>query len=178
MTVKVPAVLVEQDDFVAEVQGALRENALPAEMLELEVKESVLLRQPPVRGTPVAETLRKLAELGVGLALDDFGGGVIPLRQLRTLPIGSLKLSPTLTAGLSTEPAEHALVRALVDLGHSLQRRVVAKGVESADQFRALVALGCDEVQGFHFAPPLPPEDLHRWLTGRAANRTLGTTVQ
>ena len=110
--------------------------------------------------------LHALRALGAGLALDDFGQGTLPLAGLREGDFDVLKITRALVAGLDAEAAQSGLAAALLGLGQALGLPVIAKGVETAAQARALRALGCTRALGFHFAPPLTPEAFSGLLAG------------
>jgi len=136
-------------DLVSEV---LETHELEPQFLCLEVAEEVLA---PWAGTGLGR-LDRLRDLGVLLAVDDFGTGTSSLRRLRDLPIHRLKIDQTLMEGLGADAVDTALVRALVDLGRDLWLTVVAEGVETHAQRSVLRSFGCPQAQGFLFAAPLP----------------------
>ena len=111
--------------------------------------------------------LRGLTADGVRLALDDFGIGYSSLAYLRHLPVKTIKIDRSFVRDLGQDPDALALVRAIVTLGHSLRKRVVAEGMENATQLALLRELGCDEAQGFHIARPLDAEQLEDLLATR-----------
>jgi EAL domain-containing protein (putative c-di-GMP-specific phosphodiesterase class I) len=102
--------------------------------------------------------LGELEELGVGLAVDDFGTGHCSLRSLRRFPVDTLKLARPFVDAMVGDDEETALVCAILDLGANLGLEVVAVGIELEEQAALLHALGCDQGQGFHFGRPMPPE--------------------
>ena len=141
--------------LVAEVEDALRQAALDPGSLTLEITESVLVAD----GGSSSGTLRRLKDLGVRLALDDFGVGYSSLSYLRYLPVDQLKLDRVLVENLDTDRKNLAIVRAAVDLGHALGIEVVAEGVETHEEFEELRKLGCDVGQGdYWWSPRLPGE--------------------
>jgi EAL domain-containing protein (putative c-di-GMP-specific phosphodiesterase class I) len=133
------------------VRRVLGETGLPPKLLALEVAEAAALQQPEL----AASTLRKLKELGVWLALDDFGGGSSSLATLSRFALDCVKLDRSLVDGPG---GEHALLGGIVGLAHALGLQVVAKGVETPAQRKALAALGCDCAQGFLIGPPVDAE--------------------
>jgi diguanylate cyclase (GGDEF)-like protein len=146
-------------DVVALVEGALAEAGLEPRWLELEITESMLLRDE--KG--VVEALRTLRSRGVRVAVDDFGTGYSSLAYLRSLPVDSLKIDRSFVSGIAENPDEAALAAAIVSMGRALRLRVVAEGVESEAQRALLEAWRCDELQGFLFAHPMPADVLERW---------------
>ncbi len=117
-------------------------------------------------------TLAELRRVGVHLAIDDFGTGYSSLAHLRRFPIEQLKIDRSFVAGFGGDPEDEAVVGLIVSLARTLGLRVVAEGVETAEQLDGLRRLGCDTVQGFHVGRPLPPE-LAFAAIGAAAERML-----
>jgi len=111
--------------------------------------------------------LQNLKALGVLLSIDDFGTGYSSLAYLKQFPIDKLKIDQSFVRDLLTDPADLSIVRAIIALGHSLSLVVVAEGVETGEASELLKALGCDELQGYHFARPMPPAQLPVWLADR-----------
>jgi len=136
------------------IRGLLEASALPAQALELELTESSLLEAGP----QTAETLQALEELGVGLAIDDFGTGYSSLSYLKRLPLSALKIDQSFVRDLVSDPDDRTIAAAIVALGHGLGLKVIAEGVETAEQQCILLDQGCDLAQGFWFGHPVPPE--------------------
>jgi diguanylate cyclase (GGDEF)-like protein/PAS domain S-box-containing protein len=136
------------------IRGLLEASALPAQALELELTESSLLEAGP----QTAETLQALEELGVGLAIDDFGTGYSSLSYLKRLPLCALKIDQSFVRDLVSDPDDRTIAAAIVALGHGLGLKVIAEGVETAEQQCILLDQGCDLAQGFWFGHPVPPE--------------------
>jgi EAL domain-containing protein (putative c-di-GMP-specific phosphodiesterase class I) len=111
--------------------------------------------------------LQALKDLGVQLAIDDFGTGYSSLGYLKRFPVDIVKIDRSFVDGLGSDDGDTAIVSAVIGLAHALGMRAVAEGVEGAGQLEELVQLGCDEGQGYFFAPPQPADDL-RELLGRA----------
>ena len=151
-------------DVVELVERVLAETGLEPSMLELEITESMLLRDEK----PVVGALRALRERGVRVAVDDFGTGYSSLSYLRALPVDSLKIDRSFIQGIAESPGEAALTAAIVSMGHALGLRVVAEGVETDAQRELLERWGCDELQGYLFAHPMPAPALEAWWRGRS----------
>jgi EAL domain-containing protein (putative c-di-GMP-specific phosphodiesterase class I) len=113
------------------------------------------------------EPLRELRALGVLVSIDDFGTGNSSLSRLRSLPLDELKIDRSFIAGISTDERDLGITRHIVQIGLEMGLRVVAEGVEDERTLRLLRTLGCEVVQGFHLARPMPEEQLRLWLTGR-----------
>lgn len=156
VAVNVSAVQFHQNGFIDSVREALGETGLPGHLLELELTESILLQD-------VAETLRlleTLSDMGVSLAIDDFGIGYSSLGYLKKLPIKKLKIDQSFVRGLPEDQSDSALVMAIIGMGQALGMSIVAEGVETAEQKDYLAARRCDQMQGFLLAPALPPAEL------------------
>lgn len=149
--------------FADSVRAALDRHGVPPELLTFEITESSVMADPE-RSLPI---LRELHSMGIRLSVDDFGTGYSSLAYLRRLPIDEIKIDRSFVQGMVTDLSDHAIVRAIIDLGHSLGLRVVAEGVEEEAARDALRSLNCDELQGFLLARPMPIERLEAWLTTR-----------
>lgn len=148
------------DALASHVGAALDLAALPATTLTLEVRESALI---DVIHDP-GPTLRALSDLGVRLALDDFGTGASSLSSLRRFQFDSLKIDRTFVAGLPGDSTSETLVSAAATLGHKFGLTIIAEGVERKEQLEAVRAAGCEQVQGYLFSVPLPPDDVLAYL--------------
>lgn len=134
------------------VTAALLKAKIPASRLEIEVTESIFVRDDDA----LLGDLRRLHEIGVRLALDDFGTGYASLGYLQKLPFDRLKIDRSFVSGLPTNEKSAAIVRAVVNLGHSLGIQITAEGVETEDQVTFLRECGCEVGQGYLFAKPVP----------------------
>ena len=162
-----PAQFRREVAIVEEVRGALAAAGLAPRRLELEITESLLMGHTD----QVLQALRELHELGVRIAMDDFGTGYSSLAYLWRFPFDKLKIDRAFTQGLGGDGKVDAIVHSIVTLAHSLAIRVNAEGVETEAQRKALVQLGCDELQGFLLGRPQPP---HRLRHGEAAAAAAG----
>ena len=141
----------------------LRANGLDASLLEMEVTESATVTKD---GGAVAE-LATIQKTGIKLYVDDFGTGYSCLAQLKHLDMDGLKIDKSFTSQLLNGRADAALFKAIVTMGHALEMRVVAEGVETAEQLAALQVLGCEEVQGYYISRPVPPVEAEHLLQKR-----------
>jgi predicted signal transduction protein with EAL and GGDEF domain len=148
------------DRFVREVEALLTANRVEPELLVLEVTESSMVEE----ASHVQASLHALERMGVLLSIDDFGTGYSSLAYLQRLPVGELKIDRSFVRRLGEETGSVPIVRAAVDLGRALDLLVVAEGVETESAAGILRTLGCQSAQGFHFASPMPEEDLFSWL--------------
>ena len=118
-----------------------------------------------------AERMGELRRLGVRLSVDDFGTGYSSLTYLRGLPVDEVKVDKSFVEAVVSDPADRAVVRAVVDIAHTLGMRVVAEGVESSDQHAVLRSLGVDEAQGYLHARPLAGFEVAAWLAREAKTK-------
>ena len=151
MNVNVSGKDIAHSGLVARVTRALVAARLEPQHLIVELTENILMDQLKV-ALPLLEDLRTL---GVGLSVDDFGTGYSSLAHLSSLPVDSLKIDRSFIRGMRSGSNEAAVVRAVVQLGQALDKRVVAEGIESAQQFEQLRDMGCHRGQGFHMSRPL-----------------------
>jgi diguanylate cyclase (GGDEF)-like protein/PAS domain S-box-containing protein len=138
----------------ARIGAALARHGIPPELLDLEITEGMLMNSTE----QVIAMMAELAAMGVSLSLDDFGTGYSSLSYLRRFPIDSLKIDRSFVIDLPDDANASAIASAIVSMSKRLQHRVVAEGVETRAQLQFLEAHGCDEIQGYFFSPPLPPE--------------------
>jgi diguanylate cyclase (GGDEF)-like protein/PAS domain S-box-containing protein len=139
------------------IENTLSETGLDPSWLEIELTEGVMLENSEA----VMASLRRLHQLGVSFSLDDFGTGYSSLAYVKRLPIRRLKIDQSFVHKLGHDGQDQAIVRAVIDLGHSLDLKVTAEGVETRVQLERLEQLGCDEAQGDLISPPLPAEAFH-----------------
>jgi FOG: EAL domain len=146
----------------------LDETNLAPELLELELTESSIMQNAEL----AAEVLQTLKNMGTKISIDDFGTGYSSLASLKRLPIDALKIDQSFVRDATTDSDDAALVMAIITLAHNLRLKVIAEGVETEEQLRFLQLLRCDEIQGFFFSKPLPPESLVALLDSPAVQRT------
>lgn len=143
-----------QRDIVAQVTSALSVWEVPAEDVTLEVTESALMEDPPAS----LRLLARLREAGLGIAIDDFGAGYSSLAYLKQFPATELKIDRSFITDMRSDPRSVRVVRSIIDLGHHLEVKVVAEGVEDAETLQVLYALGCDRAQGYHIGRAEPAD--------------------
>lgn len=154
--VNISPLYFQRTDFVDNVQHALDEAGLPAEYLELEITESVLLENK--RST--IQKLTRLKDMGIRISIDDFGTGYSSLSYLKNLPIDKVKIDRSFITDVVDDPADAAITQAIISMAHHLDLQVVAEGVETVPQFAFLRRRNCDAFQGYLFAKPMPYEQL------------------
>jgi diguanylate cyclase (GGDEF)-like protein len=142
-----------------QIDALLSEHGVPASLLKLEVTESAIMTEPARAG----RLLRRLANLGIGISIDDFGAGYTSLGQLKTLPVTELKVDRSFVTTMTEDPSDALIVHSVVDLGHNLGLTIVAEGVETPGALSRLAAFGCDVAQGYHWSRPVPIEEFDAW---------------
>lgn len=148
-----------QKDLAERILATLKETGLPAELLELELTESML-----IDNEWATRTLATLKASGIYLSLDDFGTGYSSLSYLRQYPFDVLKIDRSFVQDINIDLGDNALVQAIIAMAHSLGIEVIAEGVETLDQLMFLKSHGCDEIQGYWLGKPMPPEKFYTWL--------------
>jgi EAL domain-containing protein (putative c-di-GMP-specific phosphodiesterase class I) len=172
MAVNVSARQLQDPSLVDEIAAALRESGLEAGALVLEITESATADDPEAA---IAQ-LQDLRALGVELSIDDFGTGYSSLSYLRRYPVQHLKVDRSFVAEVVTNPEDHAIVSAIINLAHSLGLHVIGEGVETVEQLDELRRMGCDEAQGFLWRVPAGEVDVTNWLSSLRRGRQ-GTLV-
>jgi EAL domain-containing protein (putative c-di-GMP-specific phosphodiesterase class I) len=147
---------LKQPDFLEMINSVILESGVEPGTLELEFTESVIMEE----ADKTIDTLRSLKKLGVQLSIDNFGTGYSSLNYLKHFPIDRIKIDRSFVADLDSNEDDAALVKAIISMGHSLNRKVLAEGVENSNQLLFLTLHGCDEVQGFYLAMPMTAEEL------------------
>jgi diguanylate cyclase (GGDEF)-like protein/PAS domain S-box-containing protein len=158
--VNLSAIQFRQKNFLEKVKDALEKTGLPPHLLELEITESVLFDNTRAS----IDTMHALRDLGVRLAVDDFGTGHSSLSYLKHFPVDKLKIDRTFVHDLSTDPNDAAIIRAILIMAKSMKLGVTAEGVETFDQLAFLRAQGCDEYQGNYLTRPLRAAELMPFL--------------
>jgi EAL domain-containing protein (putative c-di-GMP-specific phosphodiesterase class I) len=156
VAVNISPVQFKSGKLVDAVSAALGKYGLAAHRLELEITESLLLE----KSSETLDILKSLKELGVSIALDDFGIGYSGLGYLNSFPIDKIKIDRSFIKDLGSKPRSKELVRAAVNIGHSLGLMTLAEGIETQEQLGILRALGCQQGQGFLFSPAIPASQI------------------
>jgi diguanylate cyclase (GGDEF)-like protein len=155
MAVNLSPVQFRGQDVYQMVVHVLQDTGLDPRCLELELTESIIMDETEL----AAKSLQRLRELGVLFALDDFGTGYSSLSHVKRFTVDRLKIDRTFIANLMAGTHDAAIVRAIISLGRGLKLKVVAEGVETAEELAYVRAEGCDEIQGMYFSPPVAAED-------------------
>jgi EAL domain-containing protein (putative c-di-GMP-specific phosphodiesterase class I) len=158
--VNVSAVQLDQADFVPTVLHILRSTGMPAAQLELELTESVMLRDMD----STLQALLQLHEAGISISIDDFGTGYSSLSYLSRLPLDKLKIDRSFVKDIDMRPSDAVLCRTIVAMARNLGLHVTAEGVETESQLRMLSECGCTHYQGYLFSRPVPAEQVSALL--------------
>ena len=160
IAVNVSAVQLHRGDLEESVIEALQASGLPPSALELELTESMLVEN----AERVLDIVHRLQAIGVRFSIDDFGTGYSSLAYLKRFNLFKLKIDRSFVHDMTHDPDDAAIVRALIQMSHSLGIRTIAEGVEEDDTRTALADLGCDEIQGYLYSPPLAAEAFDQYL--------------
>jgi diguanylate cyclase (GGDEF)-like protein/PAS domain S-box-containing protein len=160
IAVNISAMEFRNESFLANVTSSLNETGLNPSYLELELTESILMK----RVESAESILAMLRALGVKLAIDDFGTGYSSLSYLQKFPVDELKIDQSFIHQITTAHGENAIVTAIISMGHNLNLRVVAEGVEIPEEVAFLQSHQCDEAQGYYFSRPVPAQQFAKLL--------------
>jgi len=169
VAVNLSAVQFHQAELVPELARIVKETGIAPHQLELEITESMVMKDPD-GAVRVMEAIRRM---GLRLSIDDFGTGHSSLGYLKRFPVNKLKVDRSFVRDLPHNVDDVAITRAVIAMAHSLRMSVVAEGVEEQGQFDLLLAEGCDEFQGYLCTPPLAEDELMRFLEEERAGRPL-----
>mgnify|MGYP000751153248 CR=1 FL=1 len=148
-----------QDNFVENIINTITEHKINPSKLELEITENILMDEPQI----IIDALTRLKSQGISIALDDFGTGFSSLSYLQKLPLDRLKVDRAFVTDIEKE-GQSVIAETIISLGKKMQLKVIAEGIEELGQQERLIELGCDEVQGFYYAKPMPAEDFIEFL--------------
>jgi EAL domain-containing protein (putative c-di-GMP-specific phosphodiesterase class I) len=156
-----------QEGLAGAVDEALRHSGLDPRLLEMELTESLVMQDTEA----AIRVLGRLREIGVELSVDDFGTGHSSLSYLTRLPISALKIDQSFVQHVkgTGNPDEGIVAQAIISLAHNLKLKVVGEGVESGAQFEFLKKHACDEVQGYYFGVPMPPDEFQRYASQKSS---------
>jgi EAL domain-containing protein (putative c-di-GMP-specific phosphodiesterase class I) len=160
MSINISPIYFQQTEFVRNLQYTIERSNINARFLELELTESTIM--PNAQQS--IEQLVKLKQLGVKIAIDDFGTGFSSLSYLHRFPIDILKIDQSFIRNLSSYQDDASIVNAIITMAHNLRISVIAEGVETEKQFKFLQKQGCEYVQGYYIAKPLPLNELYEFL--------------
>lgn len=167
VAVNLSAVQLNEVALAAVIKKALDETGLPPAQLELEITESLAMKNPE----STVGLFDDLAKLGLSLSIDDFGTGYSSLAYLKNFPVQRIKIDKAFVDDIGDGAKAGAIARAVTTLGHSFGMEITAEGVETEPQLEFLKRLGCDEIQGYYFSRPLPAAEAEEFLKAFAAAR-------
>ena len=153
-----------QKDFVNEVLTVLENTGLDPQYLELEITETIIMRDPE----SAVRNLNELKEAGIRISLDDFGTGYSSFSYLQRLPLDAIKIDISFIRRVASDPNNAVIVKAIIAMAHNLNLKVIAEGVEDEHQLEFLKEHKCDIIQGYLFSPPVPAAEFSDLLTRRA----------
>ncbi len=163
ISVNLSALQLKQNNLVQVVKNALAESGLAASLLDLEVTESINVRDIP----NLIDVLSDLRRIGCTVSIDDFGTGQSSLEYLKKFPADYIKVDQTFVRNIGVDPGDEAIIRATIDMAHNLGLKVIAEGVETEDHLKFLRAHRCEQLQGFLFCRPLPAKSFDKLLSER-----------
>jgi diguanylate cyclase (GGDEF)-like protein/PAS domain S-box-containing protein len=168
MCVNLSMLQLEDNGLIRDLRAALRDSGLPPHLLELELTESMIMHNTE----RAVRVLTEIKALGIRLAIDDFGTGYSSLAQLKRFPVDTLKVDRSFIRDLPRDPEDRAIAEAIIAMGKTLCLTIVAEGVETPEQKAFLRDKACDEMQGFYFSTPVPPEQFASLLREQQHRRT------
>ena len=173
MSINVSALQLLRSNLSKQIAVLIDKYRIPEYCIELEITESMILSQ---NAAPLAN-LWSLKDLGITLSLDDFGTGYSSLSYLKQLPIDTLKIDKSFVREIGPNANDNTLVQTIIALGHSLGMTMIAEGVESLEHLDTLKQFGCDEIQGYWLAKPMPAAECLAFIHAHEKNFTLGLTL-
>ena len=165
VAVNLSARQLREPSFVKIVKSALTKTDLPPSALEIEITESMLMSDAP----NIVASLKELHDYGVHISMDDFGTGYSSLSYLKRFPIDTIKIDRSFVSDIDTSSDDAEIIHTIINMGQTLNRKIIAEGVETQEQLDILRRYNCDEIQGYFFSRPLDAEDFTHFI------RSLGT---
>lgn len=162
VAINLSSIQLYQPNLVENLLAVMREQNVNPENIEFEITESAVMRN---MDNAIA-TMRRLRQEGFHISLDDFGTGYSSLSYLKRFPVCKLKIDQSFVKGIETDPVDAAIVRSVINLGHSLNMKVLAEGVETQGQLERLGEEGCDYIQGFYYSRPLAADSVEAYMHG------------
>jgi EAL domain-containing protein (putative c-di-GMP-specific phosphodiesterase class I) len=163
ISVNISSVQFHNKEFLTMLARVIKGSGINPQYLDLEVTESVVMRQPEL----VSKKLHLIKDMGMKLSLDDFGTGFSSLSYLRHFPLDRLKIDKSFVRDVMTDAVNQAIIQAIIALGRNLNITTIAEGVETIEELEYVRALQCDEVQGYYYSQPLSSNDFVSWFQKR-----------
>lgn len=161
ISVNISAKNFQHDHLISLIEKALDESGMNPKYLKLEITESVFIKDPK----HVADVINKIKSLGVLISIDDFGKGFSSLIHLLQLPIDEIKIDKQFITEIDQNEKKALLVKSMIDIAHGFHLNIVAEGIETKYERDLLIELGCDELQGYLFSPPISPNEMKKFLS-------------
>ena len=162
VAVNLSARQLREPSFVKIVKTALKNNNLEPSAIEIEITESMLMSDAPI----IVAALKELHDFGVHISMDDFGTGYSSLSYLKRFPIDTIKIDRSFVNDIHVDPDDAEIIHTIINMGHTLNRKIIAEGVETEEQLDILKAYRCDEIQGYFFSKPLEAHDFEMFVKG------------
>ena len=160
VAVNISSVNLQDRGFPETVAAMMTEYEVPSRLLELEVTETAIMTEP----ISAIDNIRKLDNIGVQVSIDDFGTGYSSMAYLQKLLVAKIKIDKSFVIDMDKDQKDDVIVRSAIELAHNLGLKAVAEGVESAEVWERLKAMGCDSAQGYYMSKPLTPEKFAEWM--------------
>ncbi len=160
VAVNFSAISFTEPTFIERILGILKNHGISPHWVKIELTETILM----TNADDALHKMQQLCDQGVRFSIDDFGTGYSSLGYLKRFPFSQLKIDRSFIIDVLTEPDSASLTRSMISIGHNLGIKVIAEGVEQAEQLSFLRAAGCDELQGYFYSPPLPPQACLQFL--------------
>ncbi|MDH3335703.1 MAG: EAL domain-containing protein, partial [Rhodospirillaceae bacterium] len=170
MAVNLSARQLREKTFVPIVERALKSYKLDVKYFEVEITESMLMSDAP----NIVAALRKLHEMGIHVSMDDFGTGYSSLSYLKRFPIDTIKIDRSFVSDIATSQDDAEIIRTIINMGKTLNRNVIAEGVETIEQFNMLKEYECDEIQGYYISRPLSGDNFVSFYSEWNSNKKVG----
>ncbi len=161
MAVNLSGYKLARQNIIKSIKNALAKTDLDAKNIEIEITENILMQDTEA----IVSTLKKIKDLNLNIALDDFGTGYSSLSYLTSFPVDTIKIDRSFVMECTTEKNNPVIIKAIIAMGQSLGKKIVAEGIETQEQYHFLKEFGCDEAQGFYFSRPVSPDDFAKLLT-------------
>ena len=160
MAINISAIELESNDFVESIEKKMLDIGCKGQWIELEITEGYTMKNP----TQSIKMLQKFKDLGIHLSIDDFGTGYSSLSYLKKLPVDKLKIDQSFVTDLPGDSEDAAIVESIISLARTMQFDVIAEGVETLEQRNFLLEKGCNKIQGYFYAKPMPPKEIEQFL--------------
>lgn len=168
VAVNLSARQLREPSFVSIVDDVLRELGVAPQFLEIEITESMLMSD----SSAIIVALDQLHEMGIPIAMDDFGTGYSSLSYLKRFPIDTIKIDRSFVAEITSDPDYAEIIKTIISMGKTLNRKIIAEGVETEEQLSKLREYHCDEIQGYFISRPMPAAGLMSTLKERKFSNT------